>query len=115
MSDTLVWFNPRCSKCRGLRALLEERGVEAEYRHYLEQPPTAAELEQLRGLLGLDDPAPMIRSKEAAFAELGLEGAEPERLLAAVAERPELLERPVLVRGGKAVIARPPEKALELL
>jgi arsenate reductase len=115
MSDTTVWFNPSCSKCRALRGILEERGVEAEYRHYLEEPPTKAELEQLAGLLGLEDPSPMLRAKDAAFTEMGLAGADAGSMLDAVVAHPALLERPVLVHRGRAVIARPPERALEIL
>ncbi|MBC8329659.1 MAG: arsenate reductase (glutaredoxin) [Planctomycetes bacterium] len=114
MSDTLVWFNPSCSKCRAVRELLEGRGIEAEYREYLDLPPNRQELDQLRAALGLDDPAPMLRRGDSAYAELGLEGAAPGRLLDAIVAHPALLERPVVVRGGRAVIARPPERALEL-
>lgn len=115
MSDTTVWFNPACSKCRALRGILEERGVEAEYRHYLEEPPTRAELEELAGLLGMEDVSPMVRAKDAAFTELELAGADAGRMLDAVVAHPALLERPVMVHRGRALIARPPEKALELL
>ncbi|RMH04473.1 MAG: arsenate reductase (glutaredoxin) [Planctomycetota bacterium] len=110
-----VWYNPRCSKCRSLKELLERRGFVAEYRHYLEQPPTRPELEDLLQRLGLDDPSPLVRRKEAAFAELELAQAGREELLEALVRRPELLERPILERGRRAVIARPPEAALPLL
>ncbi len=114
-NSTLVWFNPACSKCRALKVLLEQRGIGARYRHYLEEAPTAEEIEELLRLLGSEDPMVLIRSKEAVFEELGLPGAGREALIAALCSHPRLLERPVLVRQGRAVVARPPELALPLL
>ena len=111
----LVWFNPRCSKSRGLKALLDERGIEAEYREYLEQPPTVAELENLLERLGTDDALTIMRSKEAAFQEQNLADADTATRLAAIAATPSLMERPILVIGDRAVVARPPERASEIL
>lgn len=111
----IVWFNPRCSKSRGLKTLLEERGVNADYRDYLEQPPTIAELEQILKALDTDDALTIMRSKEAAFQELNLADADTATRLAAIAATPSLLERPILVIGDRAVVARPPERASEIL
>ncbi|MCP4092006.1 MAG: arsenate reductase (glutaredoxin) [Planctomycetes bacterium] len=111
----LVWFNPRCSKSRGLKALLEERGVGADYREYLEQPPTVAELEQLMKSLGTEDALTIMRTKEAAFQEQNLADADTATRLAAIAATPSLMERPILVIGDRAVVARPPERATEIL
>jgi arsenate reductase (glutaredoxin) len=110
-----VYFNPRCSKCRGTMALLGERGVEPEVVEYLADAPDRAELERLMGLLGVDDPRAMMRTGEPVYAELGLADAGPDELLDAMAANPILLERPIVVVGDRAVIARPPERALELL
>jgi arsenate reductase len=109
-----VYFNPACSKCRGARALLEERGVSATYIHYLDAPPTRDELESLMMRLGLASPKAMMRTGEPLYAELGLALADDARLLAALAEHPVLLERPIVARGERALIARPPERLLEL-
>lgn len=113
--EILLLHNPRCSKSRALRALLEERGVAFEERRYLEDPLDRDELAELHGRLG----RPVLewtRSGEPAFGEAGLEArASDEELLDALAAHPILLERPVLVRGRHAVVGRPPEKALELL
>jgi arsenate reductase len=111
----IVWFNPRCSKSRGLKQLLEDRGVEASYRDYLEQAPTVAELEQILRLLGTEDALTIMRSKEAAFAEQSLASADHATRLAAITATPSLLERPILVLEDCAVVARPPERALEIL
>lgn len=114
-SDTTVWFNPACSKCRGTRELLGERGVEADYVRYLDDTPDRAEIERVMGLLGIDDPRDMMRTGEAVYAELGLGDAAAEDLIDAMVANPILIERPIVIRGDRAVIARPPEKALELL
>ena len=110
-----VWFNPDCSKCRGTRDLLGERGIEAEYLEYLREAPSRAELQRVMGLLGIDDPRAMMRTGEPVYNELGLAAAEGDRLLDAMVAHPILIERPIVIRGDRAVIARPPEKALQLL
>jgi arsenate reductase len=111
----LLIHNPRCSKSRGAKGLLEERGVPFELRLYLEAPLSRAELGELRRRLGR--PArEWVRRGEPAFAAAGL-GPESDdaAVLAAIAQHPELLERPILVSGDRAVVGRPPEKVLELL
>ena len=113
--DRTIYFNPACSKCRTADSLLRERGVEADLVRYLDTPPTVDELRLLMKRLGIEDPREMMRTGEAVYAELGLESASPDRLLEAITEHPILLERPILVVGDRAVIARPPERALELL
>lgn len=111
---TTVYFNSRCSKCRSARALLEERGTQATYVPYLETAPTRAELEWLMQRLGLSSPRDMMRTGEAIYAELGLAEADDARLLDAIVAHPILLERPIVVHGERAVIARPPERLLGL-
>ncbi|APZ52095.1 arsenate reductase (glutaredoxin) [Salipiger abyssi] len=111
----ILWHNPRCSKSRQALALLQEKGVEPEIRKYLEDAPGYDELKAAQTALGL--PAlDMMRTKEAAFREMGLsKDADDETLLRAMAREPKLIERPVLFVGDRAVIGRPPEKVLELL
>jgi arsenate reductase len=113
--DVTVYFNPSCSKCRGARDLLGERGVEATFVRYLDDAPSRADLERVLGLLGFDDPRQMMRTGEAVYEQLGLAGADRDGLLDAMAAHPVLIERPIVIRGGRAVIARPPEKLLDLL
>ena len=114
-SETTVWFNPSCSKCRGARDLLGERGVDADYVRYLEDSPGRDEIERVMGLLGIDDPRAMMRTGESVYAELSLADADRGALIDAMVDHPILIERPIVIRGNRAVIARPPEKALELL
>jgi arsenate reductase len=112
-----VWFNPSCSKCRGTRDLLGERGVDATYVHYLDDTPSRQEIVRVMGLLGVDDPRQMMRTGEPVYAELGLgdDGVDSERLIGAMVEHPILIERPIVVVGDRAVIARPPERVLDLI
>ena len=110
----MVWANDRCSKSRGAEQLLAERGITPTVLHYLDTPPDRAELARVVDLLG-GDPRVLVRSGEPAYAELGLADADDDALLDALATHPELLERPVVLRGDRAVVARPPERLLALL
>lgn len=112
---TSLYYNPACSKCRTADALLKEKGVEADVVRYLDSPPTVDQLRELMKLLGIDDPREMMRTGEPAYSELGLADASGDRLLEAITQKPILLERPIFVRGDRAVIARPAERVLELL
>ena len=115
MADEVqVFFNPRCSKCRSVRGILEERGLEADYLRYLESTPARSELERVLASLGTDDPRKMMRTEEPIYRKLGLASAARDALLDAMAEHPILIQRPIIIRGDRAVIGRPPERALEL-
>lgn len=109
-----VLFNPRCSKCRTVKGILEEKGLVADYIRYLEQTPTVAELEHVLHLLGTNDPREMMRTSEPLYRKLDLRAADREVLLQAMVEHPILIQRPIIIKGDRAVIGRPPEKALEL-
>ena len=115
MSDVTVWFNPACSKCRGARDLLDEQGVSCEIVRYREDTPSRDEIERVLAMLGSDDPRVMMRTGEPVYKELGLATADREALLDAMVSHPILVERPIVIRGDRAVVARPPEKLLELL
>lgn len=111
-----IYHNPRCSKSRETLRLLQDRGVEPEVVEYLKTPPDAATLERLLALLGLE-PRELMRLKEPPYRELGLDDPSKSRaeLIAAMVENPVLIERPIVVKDGKAAIGRPPEKVLEIL
>ncbi|HUP84046.1 MAG TPA: arsenate reductase (glutaredoxin) [Acidimicrobiales bacterium] len=115
--DTTVWFNPSCSKCRAARDLLDENGVDASYVQYLEDTPPREELVRVAGLLGCAaDPRQMMRAAEPVYRELGLASvSDADALFDAMVEHPILIERPIVIRGDRAVIGRPPERLLELL
>jgi len=114
-TEPALYFNPSCSKCRTADALLKDHGVDAALVRYLERTPTAEELIRLMNRLGIEDPRAMMRTGESVYSELGLTDASNEQLLDAIAQHPILLERPIFVLGERAVIARPPERVLELL
>ena len=115
MDDVTIWTNPRCSKSRGAEALLAERGITPKAVRYLDEPPSREELERVLALLGTDDPRVLLRSGEPEYAELRLADADRDTVLDALAQHPRLIERPVVIRGDRAVVARPPEKLLDLL
>jgi arsenate reductase len=116
MSSLSIYHNPRCSKSREALALLQAQGLTPAVIEYLKTPPSLAELQALQALLGL--PArELLRASEEAYQALGL--ADPDlseqALLEALAAHPQLLQRPIVVRGRRALIARPPERLLALL
>jgi len=110
-----IYHNPRCSKSRNTLALLEEQGVEAEVIKYLDTPPTKQELKELLKMLGMSA-RELIRIKEEIYKELGLKDINDEdKLIEAMVANPKLIERPIVVKDGKAVIGRPIENVVELL
>ena len=110
----LLLHNPRCSKSRATRELLEAQGVAFDERLYLEAPLAPEELAEVVRRLGVS-PADIIRSKESAYADASLSSSSsPAELLAAIAAAPILLERPIVIRGSRAAIGRPPEAVLRL-
>ena len=111
----VVWYNPRCSKCRGAEELLAAYGVPAQRLFYLDDPPSAAEITRVLALLEATDPRVLMRTAEPRYAELGLAEATAGELIEAMARYPELIERPVVIWPDRAVIARPPELLLPLL
>ena len=111
-----LWHNPRCSKSRQALALLEEAGADVTVRLYLQDPPTRAELEAVRAALGHPPVIEMMRPKEAEFNTAGLSKTDDDAtLLQAMADHPKLIERPVAIRDGRAILGRPPEHVLDLL
>src|SRR3712207_6370604 len=100
--DVTVWFNPNCSKCRGARDLLDEKGVTCEIVRYLDDTPNRDEIERVLGMLGSDDPRVMMRTGEAVYTELGLADADRDALLDAMVGHPILIERPIVIQGERA-------------
>ncbi|WP_243042458.1 arsenate reductase (glutaredoxin) [Dyella sedimenti] len=111
-----IYHNSRCSKSRATLALLEQRGVACEVVNYLDTPPSAEELTRLLDMLGMT-PRELMRKGEPEYAELGLDdpSLDDTTLVAAMASHPRLIERPIVVAGGKAAIGRPPEAVLDIL
>ena len=116
MERLTVYHNPVCGKSRGALEILHQRGVACDVIEYLKQPLDRAALARILDLLA-GDPAALVR-KDKRFAELGLAAADytsREAVIALLLAYPELMERPVVIRGTRAVIARPSERVLEIL
>jgi arsenate reductase (glutaredoxin) len=113
--DVSVFFNPGCDNCQTVKGILDERGIEAAYVRYLDQAPTRDEIERVMALLKINDPQEMMRAKEPVYQELGLETASREELIEAMTAHPILIQRPIVIRGDRAVIARPAERVRILL
>lgn len=116
MADYTIYHNPRCSKSRQTLALLEEHGITPTVIKYLETPPDAETLRTLVKKLGLRRAHDLLRTGEAEYAQAGLSAdADDDAVIKALAAHPKLLERPVVVKGDKAVLGRPPENVLALI
>ena len=110
------WHNPRCRKSREALALLREKGIEPSVREYLKAPPSDAELADVIAKLGLSSARELMRKGEPDYKDQGLKDVTDEAaLIKAMAAAPKLIERPVLIHGGKAAIGRPPENVLSVL
>jgi len=111
-----IYHNPRCSKSRQTLALLEEKGVKLQIIHYLDNPPSVAELTAIVAKLGVGARG-IIRTGEAAYKELGLgDISKPDNVvIKAMVDNPILIERPIVVNGTKAAIGRPPNAVLRIL
>ncbi|CAA6804057.1 MAG: Arsenate reductase (EC [uncultured Sulfurovum sp.] len=115
MSKTIVWHNPRCSKSRNAVTLLEEKGVDAEVVKYLDTPPSRQELIEVLDMLGLSARG-LMRTKEAIYKELGIKDINDEDMLInLMVANPKLIERPIVIKDGKAAIGRPIENIVALL
>ncbi len=111
---TTIYHNPRCSKSRQTLSLLRERGIEPEIIEYLVTPPSAEELKNILGLLG-KSPRDIMRKKEAGEAGLDDPALDDEALIAGMVANPIVIERPIVVNGGKAALGRPPESVIDIL
>ena len=115
MKKLVIYHNGECSKCKETSELLSGKGCEIEYRFYLFEPPTKTELKEVLNKLGLN-PSELIRRNEPLFVEQ-FEGKPftEEEWLNILTDNPVLMQRPIVVDGDKAIIARPPETVLDIL
>jgi len=115
MAEITIYHNPRCSKSRRTLALLEEHGIVPRIVLYLKTPPDEAQLRALLAKLGISAQQ-LVRRGEGAYKASGLDADSSEQaLLTAMARHPELIERPIVVVGKRAVLGRPPENVLDLI
>ena len=116
MADLVVYEKRTCTTCRNLAALLQERGIDFDRVDYHVEPLSEAQIRDLLAKAGIG-PRDALRRREPLVAELGLQDGSrsDDELIALMARHPELLQRPIVVRGDRAVLARPVERVLDLL
>lgn len=114
MANLTLYHNPRCSKSREALALLEARGADITLRRYLDEPLSLIELQSLAARL-VDPIENLVRTNEEQWKVLALDTPSDEQRLQAIARHPRLLQRPLLDRGDRAIIGRPPEAIMALL
>ena len=118
MSESIqIFHNPSCSKSRGALEILNDRGVDPDVVKYLDTPPDRATLERILDAID-DEPTALVRTGDAKFKDAGLTKADVatrEQVIDVLLKHPEVMERPVVFVGKRAVIARPSERVLELL
>ena len=116
LETPVIWHNPRCTKSRQTLALMEQKGISPRIRLYLEDHPSEAEIREVVERLGLDSARDLMRVKEAEYKQLGLDKVDNEAaLVSAMAKTPKLIERPVVMKGKRTRIGRPPEDVIDIL
>lgn len=116
MAELTIYEKPTCTTCRKLGELLEERGIDFERVNYHIDPLPEEKIRELLHKAGVG-PAEVLRKKEPVYRELGLDERDvsDDELIRLMVEHPQLLERPIVERGDRAVLARPPERVSEIL
>ena len=116
MSNFIIYHNPRCSKSRQTLEILNQKAVNTEVVLYLENPPSIEEVTSILQKLGLD-PRDVIRKGEEEYKLLNLkdQSLTENELITFMSENPKLIERPIVIKGNKAVIGRPPENVLSII
>lgn len=116
MEKITIWHNPRCTKSREALKELESQNLECEIIKYLDETPSVKELKRVLKMLGFESAREWMRTKEAIYKELDLKNeTDEEKLLNAMAQHPKLIERPVVILGQKAIVARPYSRIQELI
>ncbi|MCL4166751.1 UNVERIFIED_CONTAM: hypothetical protein GTU68_044386 [Idotea baltica] len=117
MSDsTILYHNPRCSKSRAAMDLITEKGIEANVVKYLDTPPDSTAINEILDMLGME-PRDLMRKGEQAYKDNNLsdESLSKQQLIEAMVNNPILIERPIVVKDGKAAIGRPIENIIAIL
>ncbi len=115
MAQITIWHNPKCSKSREALSIMDENGCEKEIIKYLETNPDKETITNLLKMLGIT-PRELMRTKEEIYKELKLKDeSDDEKLIQAMAQNPKLIERPVLIKDGRAIIGRPTSIIAEFL
>jgi arsenate reductase (glutaredoxin) len=116
MDKVTIWHNPRCSKSREALTITQENGYDHNVVKYLDDSPCTDELKEVLKMLGFSSAREWMRTKEDIYKELNLKNeTDEEKLIEAMAQNPKLIERPVLIKGKKAIIGRPTSVIVEFL
>lgn len=111
---TVIYHNPRCSKSREALALLQEQNQDVEVIEYLKDAPSEKQLKELVELLGIK-PIQLIRNKEEAFKPYKDQKLTDKQYISLMVKFPVLIERPIVIKGKKAIVGRPPQLILDIL
>ena len=116
MPKVTIYHNPRCSKSRQTLELIRGKGIEPEVIEYLKTPPSAIELKRILTLLDLK-PRDLLRKNEPEYRTAGLDADDlsDNAIVQAMVSHPRLIERPIVLKDGKAVVGRPPENVKKIL
>jgi len=115
MTNITIWHNSRCSKSREALAILNEKNIEPTIIKYLEDDISVDKIKEVLRLLNMT-PREMMRTKEDIYKELNLKDeTNDDKLIESMVKYPKLIERPIIIKGDKAVIARPMENLKELI
>lgn len=115
-AELTIYEKPTCTTCRKTVKLLKEKGIEFEDVNYFIDPLSAAKIAELLDKMGIT-PRELLRKKEQTYKDLGLKDSDHSdlELIELMAQHPELIERPIAEKGGKAVLCRPYERILEII
>lgn len=115
MQEITIWHNPKCSKSREAMEIVQDNKYEAKVVKYLEAAPDKNQIKTVLKMLGIT-PRELMRTKEDIYKELNLnDETDDEALIEAMAKHPKLIERPIIIKGERAIIGRPVEKIAEFL
>lgn len=115
MNEITIWHNPSCSKSREAMNILESNNSQAKVIKYLESTPSATQIKETLKMLDIS-PRELMRTKEDIYSELNLKDeTDNDTLIQAMAQNPKLIERPVIIKGNKAIIGRPTDKIASFL
>ena len=110
-----IWHNNRCSKSREAKKILEDSGLEFEVFEYLKNDFTIDDIKDIKNMLGISDIRDMLRKKEKEYSELDIDNKLEDEILTILLDTPKLIERPIIIKENRAVIARPMENLTNLL
>jgi len=115
MSEIIIWHNDRCSKSREAKKILEDSNVPHGTFDYLKESFTKDDIQNIIKMLGISDIKDMLRKKEIEYKELNIDNISQDEIIDILLKNPKLIERPIIIKDGKAVIARPMENLNKLL